>query len=129
MYLHGLYCWFADLDKASLLSTPSPTNVAGLVRDFGVYRSGGFTMRARLADREALFCVRSISWVGCVGLFIHVVLRASPNFGGPGLLRVTDRRSESTSFSDSSTTLPPLVPRKAPPQLAPLLNLLISSSS
>ncbi|GJZ24769.1 hypothetical protein Tco_0562228 [Tanacetum coccineum] len=48
---------------------------------------------------------------------------------GRGLVRASDRRYESTSFSDSSTTLPPLVPRKAPPQLAPLLNLLISSSS
>ncbi|GJX90049.1 hypothetical protein Tco_0343375 [Tanacetum coccineum] len=26
------------------------------------------------------------------------------------------------------TTLPPLIPREAPPQLAPLLNLMISSS-
>ncbi|GKB13153.1 hypothetical protein Tco_0847076 [Tanacetum coccineum] len=53
----------------------------------------------------------------------------SPDSAGPGLLRASDRRSESTSFSESSTTLPPLVPRKAPPQLAPLWNLLISSSS
>ncbi|GKC95672.1 hypothetical protein Tco_1161114, partial [Tanacetum coccineum] len=47
----------------------------------------------------------------------------------PGLLRASVRRSESTSFFDSSTTLPPSVPREAPPQLAPFLNLLISGSS
>ncbi|GKC36451.1 hypothetical protein Tco_1048835, partial [Tanacetum coccineum] len=53
----------------------------------------------------------------------------SPDSAGPGLLRASDRISESSSFFNSLTTLPPLVPRKAPPQLAPLLNLLISSSS
>ncbi|GKA94407.1 ATP-dependent DNA helicase PIF1-like protein [Tanacetum coccineum] len=32
-----------------------------------------------------------------------------------GLLRASDRRSESTPFSNSLTTLPPSVPREAPP--------------
>nr|GEU74192.1 retrovirus-related Pol polyprotein from transposon TNT 1-94 [Tanacetum cinerariifolium] len=52
----------------------------------------------------------------------------TPDSVGPGLLRASDGRSESASFYDSSTTLPPLDPREAPPQLAPLLNFLISSS-
>ncbi|GJX98285.1 hypothetical protein Tco_0355304 [Tanacetum coccineum] len=61
-------------------------------------------------------------------LGLTLLLQESPDFVGPGLLRASDRRSELASFSDSSNTLPPLNPQEAPPQLAPLLNLLILSS-
>ncbi|GJS44353.1 hypothetical protein Tco_0569396 [Tanacetum coccineum] len=41
---------------------------------------------------------------------------------GSDVLQVSDKRTKSASFSN----LPPLVPQEAPPQLAPLLDLLIS---
>ncbi|GJX74628.1 hypothetical protein Tco_0313223 [Tanacetum coccineum] len=49
------------------------------------------------------------------------------NSAGLGLLRASDRISESASSIDSSTSLPHSVPQEAPPQLTSLMDLLISS--